>query len=142
MTTDQELIRLAFQAREHAYAPYSHYRVGAALLCRDGRVFLGCNIENAAFSPTNCAERTAIFKAISEGARDFDTIAVVGGKQNATTFSYTFPCGVCRQVMLEFCNADQFRILTATDDTDIISRTLAQLMPDRWPGEPVFDSPD
>lgn len=99
-----ELISLALKARENAYTPYSDYKVGAALKVKSGKVYTGCNIENASFSPTVCAERTAIFKAISEGEREFEAIAVVGGKDEITDFAP--PCGVCRQVMNEFCSPD------------------------------------
>lgn len=102
---DEELVRLASEARKSAYAPYSGYTVGAALLCADGTVYKGCNIENAAFSPTVCAERTAFFKAVSEGKRDFVSVAVVGGKAGDAD-SFSPPCGVCRQVMSEFCTED------------------------------------
>ncbi len=95
---NRELIRLALEAREMAYVPYSKYMVGAALLTKQGRVYKGCNIENAAYTPTNCAERTAFFKAVSEGERAFEAIAIVGGYQGAPT-SYAYPCGVCRQVV-------------------------------------------
>ena len=107
--TDKELIDIAKKAAENAYVPYSGYTVGAALLTKEGKVYSGCNIENAAYGPTNCAERTAFFKAVSEGEREFAAIAVVGGK--ALDFKdYFTPCGVCRQVMAEFCEKD-FRIL-------------------------------
>lgn len=108
---NRELVRLALEAREMAYAPYSKYKVGAALLTKQGRVYKGCNIENAAYTPTNCAERTAFFKAVSEGERAFEAIAIVGGYQGAPT-SYAYPCGVCRQVMREFCDPAEFRIIT------------------------------
>ena len=110
MTPDQ-LIELAKDAMARAYAPYSGFKVGAALLCADGTVFQGCNIENASFSPTICAERTAIFKAVSEGQRAFTAIAVCGGKDGVIT-GYFPPCGVCRQVMREFCG-DDFTIYLA-----------------------------
>ena len=103
--TPEELIALAKEAMTRAYAPYSGFKVGAALLCQDGTVYQGCNIENAAFSPTVCAERTAIFKAVSEGKREFAAIAVCGGKDGVITGLFP-PCGVCRQVMAEFCPAD------------------------------------
>ena len=112
--TDQELMRMAAEARKTAYAPYSRFAVGAALLTADGRVFTGCNIENAAYTPTNCAERTAFFKAVSEGARDFEAIAVIGGPAHEAG-GFCTPCGVCRQVMSEFCHGD-FRILLGTPD--------------------------
>ena len=103
--TPEKLISLAVEAMGKAYAPYSGFQVGAALLCSDGTVFTGCNIENAAYSPTNCAERTAIFKAVSEGRRDFAAIAICGGKAGQIA-SLCPPCGVCRQVLAEFCKAD------------------------------------
>lgn len=109
------LIKQATLARQQSYSPYSDYMVGAALLCQDGAVFTGCNIENAAFSPTNCAERTAIFKAVSEGKRKFAAIAVVGGKRDEKELDMAYPCGVCRQVMQEFCNAEEFVVITAKD---------------------------
>ncbi|MCQ2353665.1 MAG: cytidine deaminase [Clostridia bacterium] len=97
-----------------SYTPYSHFKVGAALLCRDGKVYSGCNIENAAYGPSMCAERTAIFKAVSEGERDFEAVAIVGGKEGETA-DFCAPCGVCRQVMAEFCRED-FKILLGTPD--------------------------
>ncbi len=125
--TDLDLISLAKQAREHAYAPYSGFLVGAALLCADGTVFTGCNIENAAYTPTNCAERTAFFKAVSEGKRDFSAIAIVAGPRGGR-LATTAPCGVCRQVMMEFCRPD-FRILLGREGEDYGSFTLAELLP-------------
>ena len=124
---DLELIRLAKQAREKAYAPYSGFLVGAALLCADGTVYTGCNIENAAYTPTNCAERTAFFKAVSEGKREFAAIAIVAGPKNGM-LSTTAPCGVCRQVMAEFCAPD-FRILLGGEGEDYTCHTLAELLP-------------
>ncbi|MBQ9806390.1 MAG: cytidine deaminase [Clostridia bacterium] len=112
--TDLELMQAAVKARAFAYAPYSDFRVGAALLTRDGRVYTGCNIENASYTPTNCAERTAFFKAVSEGERNFAAIAIVGGKGDDLS-SVCTPCGVCRQVMAEFCNGD-LRILLGTPE--------------------------
>ncbi|MDL2237005.1 cytidine deaminase [Christensenellaceae bacterium OttesenSCG-928-K19] len=139
---DKELVKLAFQAREQAYAPYSDYLVGAALLAKNGQVFLGCNVENAAYSPSNCAERTAFFNAISQGVREFEAIAIVGGERDTPQdgFSYTFPCGVCRQVMLEFCEAKEFRIITAKSVDEITSATLEQLVPMKWPEHPLGKS--
>lgn len=128
--TDKELIRLAFSAMESAYAPYSLHKVGAALLSSDGRVFTGCNIENAAFSPTVCAERVAFFKAVSAGVTDFEKIAVVGGKDGAVK-DYFVPCGVCRQVMSEFCD-DSFLVIIAKNEEDYLSKTLNELLPDRF----------
>lgn len=103
--TPEKLMELAVEAMGHAYAPYSGYKVGAALLCSDGTVYQGCNIENASFTPTVCAERTAIFKAVYDGKRDFTAIAVCGGKDGVITGAFP-PCGVCRQVMREFCEDD------------------------------------
>ena len=121
-----ELCKLAIEAMGHAYAPYSGFQVGAALLCADGSVYQGCNIENAAYSPTNCAERTAIFKAVYDGHRDFTAIAVCGGKGGVITGAFP-PCGVCRQVMREFCG-DDFRIYLV-NDKGFEAVTLAQLLP-------------
>ena len=111
-----------------SYAPYSHFKVGAALLAKNGKVYGGCNIENVAFSPTNCAERTAFFRAISEGVREFDAIAVVGGKDGVLT-EYSPPCGVCRQVMQEFCNPSEFKIILAVSEKDYKVYTLSELLP-------------
>jgi cytidine deaminase len=124
----EELIRTAIRQMDYAYAPYSEFKVGAALLCSDGRVFTGCNIENSAFGPSNCAERTAIFKAVSEGVRDFKAIAIVGGK-NGRIQDYCAPCGVCRQVMLEFCIPEAFQIIMAKSPEDYQVCTLAELLP-------------
>jgi len=110
-----------------AYAPYSGYKVGAALLTESGRVYTGCNVESAAFSPTCCAERTAFYKAISEGERDFSAIAVIGGKNAVVTMPFV-PCGVCRQVIREFCDWD-FKIHIGTGDGKIITKTLGELFP-------------
>ena len=123
--TDLELMELAIKARERAYAPYSGFFVGAALLAADGRVFCGCNIENAAYTPTCCAERVALFKAISEGVRELSAIAVAGGRGNDLTFCT--PCGVCRQVMAEFCDSD-FRILLGSAEK-ISAYSLRELLP-------------
>ena len=125
--TDLELIALAKKAREAAYAPYSGFLVGAALLCADGTVYTGCNVENAAYTPTNCAERTAFFKAVSEGKRDFSAIAIVAGEKNGR-LATTAPCGVCRQVMMEFCTPD-FRILLGGEGESCACHTLAELLP-------------
>ena len=125
--TPEQLMEQAKEAMGHAYAPYSGFYVGAALLCADGTVYTGCNIENAAFGPTNCAERTAFFKAVYDGHRAFTAIAICGGKDGQITNLCT-PCGVCRQVMVEFCGAD-FVIYMTDQSGKIESRTLAQLMP-------------
>ena len=128
--TPTELIHVAKKAMENAYAPYSGYKVGAALLCADGTVFTGCNIENASFSPTICAERTAFAKAVSEGQREFVAIAVCGGKDGVITGLFP-PCGVCRQVMREFCRED-FAVFLADREGAYQTRTLAQLLPDSF----------
>lgn len=131
---DAELMKLAEKARENAYAPYSHFGVGAALLTTQGKVYTGCNIENASFSPTNCAERTAFFKAVSEGEHTFAAIAVTGGKIGEKSH-FCPPCGVCRQVMLEFCRGD-FRILLGNaEHFEAIS--LEELVPHSFCGEDI-----
>lgn len=127
--TDEELVALAFDARKKSYAPYSGFQVGAALLAEDGRVYQGCNIENAAYTPANCAERTAFFKAVSEGVRDFSAIAIVGGMKGQEVLSYCAPCGVCRQVMMEFCRPESFRILLARSAEEYRTYTLDELFP-------------
>lgn len=124
---DTELISLAKKAAENAYVPYSGYTVGAALLANSGKVYLGCNIENAAYGPTNCAERTAFFKAVSEGEREFTAIAIVGGKE-LDFKDYFTPCGVCRQVMAEFCG-ESFRVLIGKNGEDYLSLTLGEILP-------------
>jgi cytidine deaminase len=124
--TDYELMRLATEARKASYAPYSNFRVGAALLGKSGKVYLGCNVENAAYTPTNCAERTAFFKAVSEGEREFVSIAIVGGRYESIA-DFCAPCGICRQVMAEFCDKD-FRIIMGNLD-NIQVRTLEELLP-------------
>ena len=125
--TPEKLCELAVEAMGHAYAPYSGFQVGAALLCKDGSVYQGCNIENASYSPTNCAERTAIFKAVYDGQRDFVAIAVCGGKHGKITGAFP-PCGVCRQVMREFCG-DDFIIYLPDGAGNYETLTLAQLLP-------------
>ncbi len=126
--TDKELCLLAIDAMKNAYVPYSGYNVGAALLTESGKVYTGCNIENASYTPTVCAERTAIFKAVSEGEREFCTIAVVGGKDGNVSGAFP-PCGVCRQVMAEFCKED-FRVLIVTDKTPAYEvYTLKEILP-------------
>jgi len=136
-----DLIRLAFSARDRAYAPYSGFLVGAALQTPEGKVYAGCNIENAAFSPTNCAERTAFFKAISEGERQFTAIAIVGGKTGTGTkdFDYIYPCGVCRQVMAEFCS-EGFLIIAAKSHSDYKLHTLKELLPEAFGPKSMEDT--
>ena len=125
--TPKKLVSMALDAMQHAYAPYSGYKVGAALLCKDGSVVCGANIENAAYGPSNCAERTAIFTAVFEGKRDFAAIAVVGGKDGVASDYYP-PCGVCRQVMLEFCEPD-FKIYMGKQDGTYQEILLRDFMP-------------
>lgn len=129
--TDQELVKKALEARTFSYAPYSKFRVGAALETEDGQVFTGCNVENAAYTPSNCAERTAFFKAVSEGKRKFTKIAIAGGYEEGMEVSgYAAPCGVCRQVMMEFCEPSKFRILVGKSQEDYKEYTLEQLLPE------------
>lgn len=123
------LIHKAMEARKMAYAPYSGYMVGAALLCNQDVIVQGCNIENAAFTPTNCAERTAFFKAVSEGIREFEAIAIVGGHKDAKELDYAYPCGVCRQVMEEFCNPETFQIIVAKSEDEYQVHKLNELLP-------------
>lgn len=122
----RELVNLAIEAMGKAYTPYSNFKVGAALLTDDGEVYIGCNIENAAYSPTVCAERVAFFSAVRDGKRKFTKIAVVGG-MNGKLSSFTYPCGVCRQVMREFCD-DDF-VLIVSDGKDIKEHTLSDILP-------------
>lgn len=123
------LIQEATEAMGKAYVPYSHFRVGAALLTKEGKIYQGCNIENAAYTPTNCAERTAFFKAVSEGERNFQAICIVGGMDGVLT-GYTTPCGVCRQVMREFCDPENFQIILAKSDIEYCLYTLKELLPE------------
>ncbi len=124
----EEMIDLAIAQLKYSYTPYSGFKVGAALLTADWKFYTGCNIENAAYSPTNCAERTAFFKAVSEGERAFRAICIVGGKDGVLT-EYAAPCGVCRQVMMEFCNPDTFQIILATGKEQYEIFTLRELLP-------------
>ena len=128
--TDEQLVELAFEAREHAYTPYSHWSVGAALLCSDGTVYQGCNIENAAYTPSTCAERTAFFKAVYDGQRSFAAIAVVGGPQGEPAPEFCAPCGVCRQVMQEFCDPNEFRIILGRSGRPSKTYPLRELLPE------------
>ena len=126
---EKRLIDLALEARKRAYCPYSHFAVGAALLCQDGTIYTGCNIESSAYTPTICAERTAIFKAVSEGKREFICLAVAGGREDADILPITTPCGVCRQVMMEFCNPESFEIILATSTEQYEIFKLKDLFP-------------
>lgn len=128
----KKLIGEALAARARSYSPYSGYRVGAALLAEDGRIFKGCNIENAAYTPTNCAERTAVFTAVAEGCRAFSAIAVVGGKEDTLTGDYAYPCGVCRQVLREFVEPSRFLVICARSEEDYQERTLAEMLPESF----------
>ncbi len=133
-----ELIQKAMEQLNYAYAPYSEFRVGAALLSSKGQIFTGCNIENFAYGPSNCAERTAIFKAVSEGVRDFKAIAIVGGKHGVIR-DYCAPCGVCRQVMAEFCRPEEFQIILAKSPEDYRVYTLAELLPKAFSPKTMAD---
>ena len=125
----QELMRQAVEAMKQAYAPYSHFQVGAALLAASGKIYQGCNIENAAYTPTNCAERTAFFKAVSEGEREFEAICIVGGPDGIPS-GFTAPCGVCRQVMMEFCRPETFQVLLTDGQGQCREYTLSELLPE------------
>lgn len=124
----EKMIGVAIEQLKYSYTPYSHFKVGAALLTKAGKMYTGCNIENAAYTPTNCAERTAFFKAVSEGEREFQAICIVGGKDGVLT-EYAAPCGVCRQVMMEFCNPETFQIILATSKEQYEIFTLKELLP-------------
>ena len=121
------LFKIAKEAMKNSYAPYSNYNVGAVLFCKNGNVYKGCNVENASYSLTNCAERTAMFSAIANGEKEFEAICIVGGKNGAIT-EYAMPCGACRQVLAEFCNTD-FKIYVGINENDIKELTLGELLP-------------
>lgn len=123
----EDLISMAADARKNAYVPYSGFRVGAALLMDDGSVYTGCNVENASYGATNCAERTAIFKAVSEGKRKISAICIVGGRED----SFAFPCGICRQVISEFSD-ENTKIIVAQSEDNYIVRSAAELLPDAF----------
>lgn len=125
----EKLIDTAIEQLKFSYTPYSNFKVGAALLAKNGEIFTGCNIENASYTPTNCAERTAFFKAVSEGERHFAAICIVGGKDGKLA-DYTSPCGVCRQVMMEFCEPEQFKIILAISREEYQIYTLKELLPE------------
>lgn len=129
VSEDLMLLSEAIKAREQSYSPYSNFMVGAALLGKSGKIYHGCNVENASFSPTNCAERTAFFKAISEGEKEFVKIAVVGAKRGGNPHLTCTPCGVCRQVMMEFCNPKTFQIIMADGEGGILLKSLEELLP-------------
>ena len=125
---EDKLITKAIEMLERAYVPYSHFPVGAALECADGSVYTGCNVENAAYTPTNCAERTAFFKAVSEGETEFEAIAIAGGANDVPDGECP-PCGVCRQVMAEFCKPDTFKIYLVKNESEHLPLTLRELLP-------------
>lgn len=125
----QDLIKTALEARQQSYAPYSNFCVGAALLGRNGVIYKGTNIENASYPAGNCAERTAFFNAVMDGQREFEAIAIVGGAKDAKQLEYCAPCGICRQVMREFCNPDSFEIIIAKNITEYKICTLSELLP-------------
>ena len=125
----KELVQIAIAARENAYAPYSHFKVGAALLAKDGRVFTGCNIECASYSPSNCAERTALFKAVSEGVREFSALAVLDWKEGEKCTGFAAPCGVCRQMLYEFCGTDM-PVIMAKNEDELKVMALGELLPE------------
>ncbi len=126
------LIDSALEARKNAYAPYSGYYVGAALLCSGGGIVTGCNVENASYGATNCAERTAVFKAVSEGMQRFTAIAIAGGKDREKASDYAYPCGVCRQVLREFCVPEEMTVIVCRSREDYKEMTLAELLPNSF----------
>ena len=130
---NEELIKAALEARRSSYSPYSGYKVGAALYNKDGRIIKGCNVENTSYGLSNCAERTAVFKAVSEGLRDFEAIAIVGGKEEGDdTGDYAYPCGACRQVLREFCLPETFKVIVARSVSDYKEHTLSELLPESF----------
>lgn len=138
--SEEELIREAFQAQKRAYAPYSGFEVGAALLTADGKIYGGCNIENASYGACNCAERTAFFRALYDGERDFSAIAIVGKPKTSDTFDYCVPCGICRQVMAEFCDPENFRIILARNEEDCRVYSLKELLPLSFTGSSMKET--
>lgn len=130
------LVQAALDARKNAYVPYSHYAVGAALLTEEGEIFSGCNIENATYGATNCAERTAFFRAVSQGRRKFCAIAVAGGMEGEEPAEYAYPCGICRQVMREFCG-DDFKVIVAKSAEDFQEYSLKEILPFGFGGESI-----
>lgn len=132
----EKLIQAALDARKNAYVPYSHYQVGAALLTAEGEIYTGCNIENASYGATNCAERTAVFKAVSEGRRKFSAIVIAGGMENRDPVDYAYPCGICRQVLREFGGED-FRVIVAKSPEDYREFRLDELLPRGFGGDSI-----
>lgn len=133
----KDLISKAAGMRKISYTPYSKFNVGAALLAKNGKVYTGCNIENASYTPTICAERTAFFKAVSENVREFTAIVIMGGRADSDELEYCFPCGVCRQVMSEFCD-DDFNIIIAKSEDDYKVYTLPEILPERFGPKDLF----
>ena len=129
MNTIKDTIQFAMNARKKAYTPYSHFKVGACLVAKNGQIFTGCNIENAGYSSTNCAERTAFFKAVSEGVQEFDSITIIGGSEEKEIQDFCPPCGVCLQVMMEFCDPEKFQIILAKSNEEYQIYTLKDLLP-------------
>ena len=127
-----KLINAALEARKNSYAPYSGYFVGAALLCNDGTIVTGCNVENASYGATNCAERTAVFKAVSEGKQRFAAIAIAGGKDREQATDYAYPCGVCRQVLREFSVPEEMTVIVCKSESEYDETTLAKLLPNSF----------
>ena len=127
--SDRELLEIAVEARKASYSPYSGYSVGAALLAKSGKVYSGCNVENAAFTPGNCAERTAVFKAVSSGEREFEAIAIAGGKNGSDPTDECWPCGVCRQVLNEFVDGKAFRVITNSPSGEPAVHIFSELLP-------------
>ena len=134
MNTIKDTIQFAMNARKKAYTPYSHFKVGACLVAKNGQIFTGCNIENAGYSSTNCAERTAIFKAVSEGITDFSCIVIVGGREDEKP-DFCPPCGICRQVMAEFCDPETFQIILAKSEKEYKTYLLKELLPLSFGGD-------
>lgn len=132
MNKHKELVEKALEARESSYAPYSKFKVGAALLGKNGVIYKGCNVENASYPATNCAERTAIFSAVAEGQKEFEAIAIVGGPEGATSLDFCPPCGVCRQVMREFSNPKNFEVIVAKSADEYKVFTLEELLPESF----------
>ncbi len=129
MNKIEELLSASLEARKLSYCPYSHYAVGAALLTKDGEIVKGANIENASYGATNCAERTAFFKAVSEGKKEFKAIAIAGGKEGEEPKDFAYPCGICRQVMREFCDEDTFEIYVVASTKDYEKYLLKDMLP-------------
>ncbi len=130
----KNLIEAAIEARDKAYAPYSHFKVGACLKAKNGKIYTGCNIENSSYPATNCAERTAIFKAVSEGVKEFECIVIVGGRKDGQ-LEICPPCGICRQVMSEFCDPEKFQIILAKSEKEYETYLLKELLPLSFGGE-------